>query len=396
MEEQDLSGKSDYLINSPATDNPVADPVPDPAPSLFQSSEEPEKKASILTEPPDRAGGLTPPKKRLSEAFWEGVTSAKSGHKKESPPPRESPPAPENRPTSDQSGSLDWVVQGGKSAVSAIGQAASSVVDSVANLAKKSPAIPTQWGEAFREGAASVRKPGAVKPKSEPAPPRAGNQTAFGQGIWNSMSQIGDTAAGIVRDALSTFKPGEAGEIEKKIHQSEKKIRDLYLEIGQEAAESWSSGGPGETEKTRALLDELINEEEVIQKLKAYSSQFTVVKKAPAAEAPSMAPEIRSESQSGIEIIAAPDVQKEVAQEETFSILTADETLEPGDQSTSPEAGMILSAIAEAEPLTAPLEAEPSLADEPAAQEEDGAGDDQNLSFMAEGGREKIEGVLEK
>ena len=433
MEEQDQSGKSDYSKNSSLTDNPLADDIPDPAASPFRSSGEPERKATFGTEPSGHSSGVTPPAgrlrrpieeasqegrdmemgllsgesrfrtKRLSEAFWEGVASAKPGYEKQSPP-RDAPPAAKDRQPSNPSESLDRVIQGGKSAAAVVGNTASRLADSLANLAKKTPVIPTKWGEAFREGVASVR-PQAGKPKAEPIPPPSGRRTAIGKGIWDSMSQIGDSAAGFVRGALATFKPGEVGEIENQIRRGEKKIRDLYFEIGREAAESWNNGGTVETEKVRSLLDEFRKQEEAIQKLKAYSSEIATAKGAEASGIPPLTPGVQSnpegiqeEPRTEVEAIAAPGIQSEIPPEVDLSAPTPAETVEPGDRQEPgrPEDEIILSATPGAESLTAPPIPEKTVDAGPAAQEEAGLGTDQNLSSRTEGGRERTEEVLEQ
>jgi hypothetical protein len=396
MEEQDRSGKSDYSGNSPSTDNPLADPIPDPTPSPFRSSGEPEGKVTFRTEPSGQASGVTPPKtkiglssgeshfrtKRLSEAFWEGVASAKPGYEKQ-PPIGDTPPAPKDRQPSAQTGSLDWVIQAGKSAAEVVGHSASSLADSVANLAKKTPSIPTKWGEAFREGAASVR-PQVVKPKAEPIPHSAVRQASVDKKIGDWVSRVSGSAGEVVRGALATFKPGEAGEIEKQIRLGEKKIRDLYVEIGREAADSWSSGGMVETEKVRSLLDEFREQEDVIRKLKAYSSEIATAKKAEANGIPPIAPEalsqpegIQEELRREAEVIAAPSIREVLLPEADLSTPTPDEPV------------MILSATSGAEPLTGPITPEYTVDTGPAAQEEAGVGADPNLSAEPEGGQEK-------
>jgi hypothetical protein len=387
MEEQDHSEKSDYLKNNYPTDNPLANDIPDPAPSPSRSSGEPERKAPSRTQ-------------RLSEAFWEGVSSAKPGYDKQSAI-RDIPPAPGAQQTSEKSGSLDWVIHRGKSAAAIVGNTTSSVADSVAKLAKKAPAIPTKWGEAFREGAASVRS-GAVKPKTEPIPSPAGRQTAVGKEIWDSMSQIGDSAADFVRGALATVKPGEAGVIEKKIRLSEKKIKDLYLAIGREAAESFSNGGPVETEKVGTLMEEFRKEEEVIQILKTSLSEITSAKKAGAQGVPPLTPVIQSKAEDIQEefrteavVAAAPGVQEDILPEADISTPTPDEPVEIVDRPVRSAAEMILSATSEAELLSVLFRPEYSASAEPAAQEEAGGEAESNLSAGPEGGREKIEEVSE-
>jgi hypothetical protein len=389
MEEQDHSEKSDYSKNNSPTDNPLAHEIPDPAPNPSRSSGEPERKAPSRTQ-------------RLSEAFWEGVSSARPGYNKQSAI-RNISPAPGAQQTSDLSGSgsLDWVIQRGKSAAAVVGNTTSSVADSVAKLAKKAPAIPAKWGEAFREGAASVRS-GAVKPKTEPIPPPAGRQTAVGKEIWDSVSQIGDSAADFVRSALATVKPGEAGVIEKKIRLSEKKIKDLYLAIGREAAESFSKGGPVETEKVGTLMEEFRKEEEVIQILKASLSEITPAKKAGAPEVPPLTPVIQSKAEdiqeefrTEAEVAAAPGVQEDILPAADISTPTPDEPLEIVDRPVRSTAEMILSATSEAELLSVLFRPESSASAEPAAQEEAGVEAESNLSAGPEVGQEKIEEVSE-
>ena len=105
---------------------------------------------------------------QLAETFREGVASAKPGSEKPSAS-KKAPPPQRERPSSDYSGKLDRVIQEGRSAAAVVGDKASSVLDSVVHLAKKTPALPTKWAEAFREGAASVRS-GAGKAQRGPGP----------------------------------------------------------------------------------------------------------------------------------------------------------------------------------------------------------------------------------
>lgn len=416
MEDQDHPGQSENLINSSPNDTPLADNTPDPAPSPSRSSGEAEGKTTVLTEPSGQTGGLTPPEikagslrgesrptKRLSEAFWEGVSSAKPGGEKKSPT-REAPPAAKDRKPSTQPALMDWLLQSGKSAAESAGKTASGWIDSVANLAKTGPSIPTKWGEAFREGAAKVRT-GAVKPKAVPVPPPAGSPTVGGKGVWDSLSQIGDSAAGFVRDALLTFKPGEAGEIEKQIRLGEKRIRDLYLEIGREAADSWSREGMAETEKVQFLLEEFKKQEETIQKLKSYSSEIAAAKKTGGGGSPAKVPEARvtpekvqENLRTEVEMIAPPAIQEVIPPEVPLSTPTAAEPTGPGDRQgpERPEEAMIPSVTPGAESLAVPPTTEERGDDGLAGLEEAVVGTDQNPSPEPEGNGEKTEGVPEK
>jgi hypothetical protein len=422
MEEQNRLDKIDPPANSSAPDNPLTDNNPDLAPSPSRSSGESEGKATLRAEPSGHTSGLTPPEigllsgespsrtKRLSEAFWEGVSSAKPGVVSPKPgnekqaPARGAPPSPKNRPSSGPPALMDWLIQSGKSAAAAIGDSVSNLPDSVAKLAKKKPSFPTKWGEAFREGTAKVRRNG-VKPIAETIPPPAGSPTAVGKGIWDSMSQIGDSAAEFVRDALVTFIPGGAGEIEKKIRLGEKKIRDLYVEIGREAVGSWSSGGPVETEKVLSLMDEFRKQEDIIQKLKVSIPKIAPVKKAGANGSPPKVPEARvnpesvqEEPRTEMEVLAAPTIQEVIPPEVEISAPTAEKPIEPGDRQEPgrPADEMILSPTPGAESLTASPTAEEAVDAGPAVQEEADTGADQALSEEPEGVPEKTEGVLEK
>lgn len=387
---EDQSGKSDYSNNSSPTDNPLADKTPDPAPGPSGSSGEPEKKTPSLSQ-------------RLAETFREGVASAQPNSENR-PVAKAAPSAPKPRPSSSQPGLGDWLIQSGKSAAAGIGESVSSLADSMAGLAKKAPSFPARWGEAFREGSAKVRA-GAVKPKAEPIPPQAGSPTAVGKGIWDSVSQIGDSAAGFVRDALVTFIPGETGEIEKKIRLEEKKIRDLYVEIGREAAESWSRGGPVETEKVSSLLDEFRKQEDIIRNLRATIPKIAPAKKAEVNRVPPKAPEVRSDPE-GIqeelrtkgEVIATPTFQEVVPPEADPSVPTPNVPFEPGDRPEpgKPEEEMILSATPGAESLTAPPLPEETVEAAPEVEEEVSPGADQDLSKEPEGSQEKAEGVPEE
>ena len=238
-----------------------------------------------------------------------GLTLPNRGRKSRRRPRRPTPPQRDRQP-SDYSGKLDRVIQEGRSAAAVVGDKASSVLDSVVHLAKKTPALPTKWAEAFREGAASVR-PRAGKAQEDPIPRSTVRQASADRGIGDWMSQVGDSAADVVRGVLTSVKPGKAGEVEKQIRLSEKRIRDLYVEIGGEAADSWSCGGPVETEKVGSLLEEFRKQEDVIQKLRAPGAEIVTAKKAEAdwsppvvEEALSSPPGSQENIHEGVEVLA--------------------------------------------------------------------------------------------
>ena len=276
MEEQDHPTTIDRPESISPPDNPVAVELPDQLRSVSQSSCEPGKKTPALSQ-------------RLAEAFREGLASAKSGTQK----PEEirmAVPKPKDRKLSDQPGILDRVIREGEAAASVLYDKAAGVLDSAVQLAKKAPDLSTKWVEAFRQGATSVR-PGEVKAKENQAPQVAG-RLAVDRGILDRLAQAGDSAAEVVRGALASVKPGEVRGAEKKIRRSEKMIGDLYVEIGREAADSWSAGGPVETEKVRALLDELRKQEEGIQDLRANMSEIVAARKAEALKKRPVAQEV--------------------------------------------------------------------------------------------------------
>lgn len=267
MEEKDQPSSLDPPENISSSENPVAAERLETLRSASPLSFEPEIKTPALSQ-------------RLASAFREGVASARSGTQKPAET-RAAAPKPTDRNLSDQPGILDRVIQEGEAAASVLYDKAADVLDSAVQLAKKAPDLSTKWVEAFRLGATSVRS-GEVKAGGDQAPRAAGRLPAVDRGILDRVTQAGDSAAEVVRGALASIKPGEVRGAERKIRLSEKTIRNLYVEIGREAADSWSAGGSVETEKVTSLLDELRKHEEEIENLRAKMAEVVAARKAEA------------------------------------------------------------------------------------------------------------------
>jgi hypothetical protein len=238
-------------------DNLPADDAPDLSLGASRSSSQQEKTTPALSQ-------------RLAEAFREGIASAKPDHDK--PPEVRIPPplqtsVQRDRHRSDSARTLDRVIQEGGSAASVLYDKAAEAVDSAVRLAKTAPAISTKWAQAFREGFASVR-PREARERKERIPYSGNRQQSGDRGIMDRILQVGGSAAEVVRGAVASVQPGEARGPERKIRTAEKRIKDLYVEIGHEAVGSWSKGGPVVTEKLDELFDELRRNEEEIGNLK--------------------------------------------------------------------------------------------------------------------------------
>ena len=269
MEEKKPSGGIDNPeIPSPSADSPIRD-VDDQIGSTPRNSVESEEKRPALAQ-------------RLAEAFREGVASTKADYDKR-PEVRIPPLAKENRQESSDAGIRDKVIQEGRSAAAGVGDKAASALDSVVQLVKKAPAMTHKYAEAFREGAASV-KPREGRERREVRPPSAKKDGSPSEGrvILDRVLQSVGSAAEIVRGAVANLKPGEVSGAKRKIRRCKKKIRNLYIEIGREAANSWAKG-PVETEKVAALLDELRKNEEEIQNLQEHIAEVAAARKMKAA-----------------------------------------------------------------------------------------------------------------
>ena len=265
MEEQKPSGAIDNPeITSPSANSPAND-VHDKTGSTPWNSVESEEKRPALAQ-------------RLAEAFREGVASTKADYGKR-PEVRIPPLAKENRQESSDAGIRDRVIQEGRSAAAGVGDKTASALDSVVQLVKKASARSHKYAEAFREGAASV-KSREGRERREVRPPSAKRNWSPSEGrvILDRVLQSVGSAAEIVRGAVAAVKPGEVRGARHKICICEKKIRNLYIEIGRETANSWANG-PVETEKVAALLDELRKNEEEIQNLQEHIAEVAAARK---------------------------------------------------------------------------------------------------------------------
>jgi hypothetical protein len=226
----------------------------------------------------------------LAGAFREGVAAAKADSEKR-PEVRIPAPAKEDRPESSEGRILDRVIQEGRSAAAGVGDRTASALDSVIQLVKKAPDMTHKYADAFREGVASV-KPREGRERREVRPPSGKKDGSPSEGrvildrVWQSVG----SAAEIVRGAVANRKPGEAGGAKQKIRGCEKKIRNLYVEIGREATTSWAEG-PVETEKVAALLDELRKNEEEIENLREHIAEVAAARKMQATRSPQAAKE---------------------------------------------------------------------------------------------------------
>jgi hypothetical protein len=168
---------------------------------------------------------------------------------------------------------MDRVIREGGAAAAGVGEKASGVLGGFVQLVRKAPNLTQKYAEAFRVGAASVQSRG-VRETGAGATAAKSKGTSFdGRAILGRVFKAGESAAGFVREAVSVVKPGEAIGASQKIRLGQKKINQLYIDIGGEAANSWS-GGLVETEKLAALLAELRQSEAEIQAMQA---QFAAV-----------------------------------------------------------------------------------------------------------------------
>ena len=271
MKEQDHPDDMDHPENISTRDNVPADDASDHVGSASRSSSGPEKTTPALSQ-------------RLAEAFREGIASAKPDHDKRPKvtiPPSLQASVQKDRQRSDSARTLDRVIQEGGSAASVLYDKAAEALGSAVRLTKTAPAISTKWAQAFREGFTSVR-PREARERKDRTPYSGNRQPSGDRGIMDRILQVGGSAAEVVRGAVASVQPGEARGAERKIRTAEKRIKDLYVEIGHEAVGSWSKGGPVVTEKLDELLEELRRNEEEIRNLKEHISETVVAKKAEA------------------------------------------------------------------------------------------------------------------
>lgn len=269
MEEQKPSGGIDNPeIPSPSANSPTSD-VDDQIRSALWNSVESEEKRPTLAQ-------------RLAGAFREGVASAKPDTDKR-PEVRIPLPAKENRQESSETGMRDRVIQEGRSAAAGVGDKTASVLDSVVQLVKKAPAVTHKYAEAFREGVASVKvREGRERREARPPAVKKGWSPPGGRVILDRVLHSVGSVGEAVRGAVADRKPGGGSGAKRKIRWCKKKIRDLYIEIGREAASSWAEG-PVETEKIAALLGELRKNEEEIQNLEEHIAAVAAARKMKAA-----------------------------------------------------------------------------------------------------------------
>lgn len=258
MEEQEFSDKVDHpetLITPPLPPPTINDNVHDAAGSAARNSPETEAQRPALSH-------------RLTEAFREGVASARPDYGQR-PDAGTAPRAKMNRPESSGAGMLDRVIKEGGAAAAGMGDKAADVLGGVVQLVKKAPTLTQKYAEAFRAGAASVQSRGGKERREEGAPAARGKGASLdGRAILDRVFKAGESAVGFVREAVSVVKPGEVIGARQKIRLGQKKINQLYIDIGGEAANSWSDGLV-ETEKLAALLDELRQSEEEILTMQA-------------------------------------------------------------------------------------------------------------------------------
>ena len=231
MEEKEVTGN---------TDNPEM-----VLPST-NSSEAPEKKPAL--------------KQRLAETFREGIASTKPDGEKR--PEVKAPPPPKKKPQEP-------------------------VERKIASLNK--------YADAFREGAASVKSregaerreaaPIAAKKKPAPAAVKTSAAPVDGKGMLDMVLQAAEEAMESVRKTVTKFNLDEFSPAGLKIRTCKKKINNLYIAIGSEAVNS-GQGGPVETAKMTALLDELQKNEEEILSLQSQPAKAPPTRKMPQAKRP--------------------------------------------------------------------------------------------------------------
>jgi hypothetical protein len=97
--------------------------------------------------------------------------------------------------------------------------------------------------------------------------------------------QAGESAMALVRKAVAEVNLGDFSPAGLKIRMCQKKINNLYIDIGSEAVSSWQ-GGIMETEKMTALLNELQKNEEEIRNLQARQTEVPKAAKTQTARRP--------------------------------------------------------------------------------------------------------------
>ena len=269
MEEQDLFGN---------IDNPDRTTPSDPSPA----SDAPHTKAGVIRLSLETGKKALPLSRRLAEAFREGVATAKSGNgaiKKEKMPPPDS----RIQAQSGGRGFLDRAKEEGGSAAAVVYDKTAGALGSVVELVKKTPVESRRLLDAFREGAASVKRKDVGSTGAETRrPAKTDRGKSLGAAVLDRVFKAGDTAKESVRGAVASVKPGATRNAESKIRKCEKEIKKRYVHIGREAVEAWSSGGPVETGKIEALIAEVVKNEEEIHSLRLYMAENAAARQAEA------------------------------------------------------------------------------------------------------------------
>lgn len=257
MEEKEVTGNTDNTeIILPSADSP----------------ESKEKKPAL--------------KQRLAETFREGVASTKPGGEKRSEV--KIPPLPKKKIQEKTERKIsDKIVAEGSSAAAAVRDKATGAGDALVQIVKKTPDLTRKYADAFREGAASVRSPeGRERRKDAPTAVKKTVAPADGgKGLLDMVLQAGEEAVEFVRKTITDANIGNILGPGQKIRLCRKKINSLYIDIGNEAVNSWSDGIM-ESEKMTALLSELQKNEEEILNLQASQAQVPQARKAQTASSP--------------------------------------------------------------------------------------------------------------
>jgi hypothetical protein len=204
-----------------------------------------------------------PLKRRLADAFRDGVDSARSNRSRDraASSPRSPLEPREPREKTDYTEMLDWALTQGRSAAGAIrdttaaaARQTTAVAFTVAGqIAARTPDATERLSQALREGVSSVKRLSGAEGTGRVA-------QAAGEGA--------SAAWQFVADVFDLVRPGVERSASRGIRLANRRITALYGEIGREAVGAWSDG-PVATEKLTALLDELRKNEEEIQRLTA-------------------------------------------------------------------------------------------------------------------------------
>jgi hypothetical protein len=127
-----------------------------------------------------------------------------------------------------------------------------------------------------REQKENAPRESAPRAARKPAAPSSSS------GLLDMVLKAGESAAEFVRKTVDGVNPLNIMGSGQKIRECRKKINNLYIDIGNEAVNSWRDGLM-ETEKMAALLDELRKNEEKILSLQAPSAEVPQARKMQAA-----------------------------------------------------------------------------------------------------------------